>query len=268
MLTSDGCSLDYTLHHSPAAPHRIVLIHSLALDRSVWDGVVAAIGGQASVLTYDCRGHGKSGHCVGARFTPELFAQDLAELLDHLGWTSAVIAGCSMGGNVAQAFGGRYPSRAAALGLIDTTAFYGEDAPRIWRERAETARSSGLSSLIAFQATRWFSDAFRERQTDLIRRLNEVFLGNDLDCYAAACDLLGHADLRPYLKALTMPVSIVVGEEDYATPVSASEHLHAAIPGSTLSILKGRHLTPIECPSEVASHLLEVARRAEAQAGR
>ena len=173
-----------------------------------------------------------------------------------------------MGGNVAQAFGGLYPSRASALGLIDTTAFYGDDAPRVWRGRADAARSGGLSSLIAFQTTRWFSDGFRAQQTDLIASLSAVFLANDLECYAAACDLLGHADLRPYLKALTMPVAIVVGEEDYATPVSASEYLHAAIPGSTLSILKGRHLTPIECPSEVASHLLEVARTARTQVGR
>ena len=238
MRTSDGCSLDYTLHAAPGTPHRIVLIHSLALDRSLLDGVAAAIGGQASVLTYDCRGHGKSGRDTRTRFTPQLFARDLAELLDHVGWPSAVIAGCSMGGNVAQAFGGLYPSRALALGLIDTTAFYGEDAPAVWRERAETARSKGLVSMIPFQATRWFSDAFRASHCDLIARLNAVFLGNGLDCYAAACDLLGHADLRPYLKSLTMPVTVIVGEEDYATPVSASEYLHAAIPNSTLNLLK------------------------------
>lgn len=260
--------LDYTLHHSPAAPHRIVLIHSLALDRSLWDGVVAAIGGQASVLAYDCRGHGKSSRSCSERFTPELFARDLAELLDHVGWPSAVVAGCSMGGNVAQAFGGLYPSRALALGLIDTTAFYGEDAPAQWRARADAARANGLASMIPFQTARWFSDAFPANHADLVAGLNAVFLANDLDCYAAACDLLGHADLRPYLKSLTMPVAIVVGEEDNATPVSASEHLYAEIPGSTLHILKGRHLTPIECPSEVASHLLEVARRAQTQAGR
>jgi 3-oxoadipate enol-lactonase len=252
---------DFTLYDSPASPHRIAMIHSLALDRSIWDRVVAAIGQRASVLTYDCRGHGKSERRVMEEFTPDLFARDLAELLDHIGWESAIIAGCSMGGNVAQAFGSLYPSRTRGLALIDTTAYYGDGAPATWHERAENARSNGLESLIGFQTTRWFSDGFRRNNPDLIARLTEVFLANDLDCYAAACEMLGHLDLRPRLRSLQLPVAIVVGEEDYATPVSAAEYLHAAIPGSTLTLLKGRHLTPLECPREVASQLLDLARK-------
>jgi len=52
------------------------------------------------------------------------------------------------------------------------------------------------------------------------------FLANDSDCYAASCALLGDADLRPFLQTFRMPVAIMVGEEDQATPKeikSASE---------------------------------------------
>jgi 3-oxoadipate enol-lactonase len=254
-------ALSYTLYDAPGSPHHIALIHSLALDRSVWNRVVTELDGKASILTYDCRGHGKSDRRITERFTPELFARDLAELLDHVGWTSAVVAGCSMGGNVAQAFGYLYPSRTRGLALVDTTAFYGDDAPFKWRERARNARVNGLGSMIAFQTTRWFSDSFRADNPDLIARLTEIFLDNDIDCYAATCEMLGHVDWRPFLGKLTMPVVILVGEEDYATPIAASEYMHASIRGSKLAILKGRHLTPLECPSDMASHLMEVARR-------
>jgi 3-oxoadipate enol-lactonase len=192
-----------------------------------------------------------------------LFARDLAELLDHIGWQTVLAAGCSMGGCVALAFAGLYPSRAAALGLIDTTAWYGEDAPKAWRERGAAARSKGFAKLIDFQIPRWFGDSFPASHPDLVRAATDVFLANDVDCYAASCKLLGSADLRPLLPGLRIPVSIIVGEEDYATPLAMARELHEGIKGSTLIVLpNARHLTPIECPDRIASELLALAQRA------
>ena len=67
--------------------------------------------------------------------------------------------------------------------------------------------------------------------------------------------MLGDADLRAFLPGFRMPVAVIVGEEDYATPVASARYLHEAIHGSALTILKGRHLTPIECPDEIAGLL-------------
>ena len=260
--TSDGCPISYDIHQSTqtGAP-RVVLIHSLALDRSIWDGVATRLANHAEVLTYDCRGHGRSGRPTGP-FTTDLFARDLAELLDHLGWDAAAVAGASMGGCVAQAFAGLYPSRATALGLIDTTAWYGTDGPKAWLERADNARSKGLGGLINFQVTRWFSDGFRSANPELVAAASKVFLANELECYAASCVMLGEADLLRYQPSFRIPVAIVVGEEDYATPIAAARQLHESIKDSTLVILPGaRHLTPIECPDQIAAQLLSLIER-------
>jgi 3-oxoadipate enol-lactonase len=259
--TSDGCAIAYSIASTsqPDLP-RIVLIHSLALDRSIWDGVVSHLADDAHILFYDCRGHGRSERRAEA-YTPELFARDLAELLDHVGWQDAAVAGCSMGGCVAQAFAGLYPLRASALGLIDTTAWYGEDAPQVWRERAAGARSKGFASMVDFQVARWFGDPFRSSHLRLVQATTEVFLDSDMDCYASACALLGDADLRPYLPSLHVPVAVIVGEEDHATPIAMAQHLHHSIRGSTLTVLTGaRHLTPIECPEQIASELRDLLR--------
>jgi 3-oxoadipate enol-lactonase len=264
--TTDGCPIAFRLRaaRNSDAP-RIVLIHSLALDGSIWDGVAARLTSQAAILTYDCRGHGKSDRRAET-FTMEMFARDLAELLDHVGWPAAAVAGCSMGGCVAQAFAGLYPSRVNGLGLIDTTAWYGEDAPKIWRERAATARSKGLNGMVEFQATRWFSDGFRTAHPELVKAMAAIFLANDLDCYAATCAMLGDADLRHFLPALRVPVAVIVGEEDYATPVAMARQLHEAIHGSTLTTIPGgRHLTPVECPEQIASQLLTLLQRVGSQ---
>jgi 3-oxoadipate enol-lactonase len=262
-IAADGASIAYTLHASegPGARPRVALIHSLALDQSFWGSVVPLLTPHTDVLTYDCRGHGQSSK-IGMTYTLELFANDLASLLDHVSWPRAVIAGCSMGGCVAQAFAGVYPHRAQALAVMDSTAWYGPSAPKDWRERAATAATKGLSALIAFQATRWVSDGFREQHPDVIRKHMDVFLANDVDCYRATCEMLGDADLRHYQAAMRLPVSVIVGEEDYATPVAMSEQIHRALPNSTLSVLPNvRHLTPIECPDVIAEKILALAKR-------
>src|SRR5262245_30659952 len=138
-LMRDGSRLSYRRMGVSGGP-RIALIHSLALDGSVWDGVVARLRDRADLLIYDCRGHGASERKAG-NYTPLLVADDLADLMDHVGWQDAIVGGCSMGGCVAQAFGGAYPERTKGLALIDTTAWYGEKAPVEWRQRAETGRS-------------------------------------------------------------------------------------------------------------------------------
>jgi len=248
--------LSFTHHPAPKprAP-RVALIHSLALDRSVWDGVVAQLKDEAEILTFDCRGHGRSPRMPGP-YTAQIFAGDLAELLDHVGWDATAVVGCSMGGNVAQAFAAEYPKRALALGLIDTTAWYGADAAAKFKERAELARTKGLRSMIDFQLTRWFSDGFRANHPEVLEQTTDIFLANDVDCYAASCELLGAADTRAQLGSFTMPTAVVVGEEDYATPVAMARQLHDAIPQSTLNIIAGaRHLTPIEFPDRIAAEL-------------
>ena len=241
---------------------RLALIHSLALDRHVWDGVVARLKDEMEILTFDCRGHGQSPRTPGP-YTAELFARDLAALFDGIGWESAAVAGCSMGGNVAQAFAALFPERTTALGLIDTTAWYGADAPAKFKERADMEKAKGMRGMIDFQLTRWFSDGFRASHPDVLKKTTEVFVLNDLQCYAASCELLGNVDTRAALGTLKMPVAIVVGEEDYATPVAMAQQLHAAIPQSTLTVIPGaRHLTPIEFPDRIASELRGlVARR-------
>jgi 3-oxoadipate enol-lactonase len=260
--TKDGCAIGYTLRGAGTGLPRLVLIHSLALDRSVWDGVVERLSGRAQILTYDCRGHGRSGR-PHMDFSAELFAHDLAELLDHLNWPDASLAGCSMGGCVAQAFAGLYGARTRALALIDTTAWYGPEAPKQFRERAQSAKAKGMAGLIDFQVTRWFSDGFAPAQPERVARATDVFLANDFECYAATCALLGDADLRHYLPSFKMPVAIIVGEEDYATPVAMAQALHQAIPQSSLKIIAGgRHLTPIERPADIAAEIATLLGRA------
>jgi 3-oxoadipate enol-lactonase len=254
----DGTGIVYTLLDAGADAPRIVLVHSLAMERGFWRPVAERLAGAASLLMLDCRGHGASGKPAGP-YTVELFADDLADLLDHVGWPAAVVAGASMGGCVSLAFATRHPQRTWGLGLIDTTACY--DAMPAWIDRANKAQEEGLTSLIPFQVTRWFSDAFRDRHKDVVQECADVFQRNDVAAYAETCRMLGACDLRDALPGIRTPTAVIVGEEDYATPVKMAQELHEGIAGSTLTVLKGaRHLTPLEQPDRIAAELLRIAR--------
>jgi 3-oxoadipate enol-lactonase len=251
----DGTRIAYSLlHHNDGAP-RIALVHSLAMDHTFWTPVVERLASVASILVYDCRGHGASDKPAGP-YTASLFADDLADLMDHIGWKSAVVAGASMGGCVSLAFGANFPHRTNGLGLIDTTAWYGAEAPKAWAERAERALTQGLKGLIDFQITRWFGEPFRAAHPEVVQHCIDVFLANDLAAYAETCRMLGTNDLRAALPGITSPTTVIVGEEDYAAPLAMAQVMHDGIQNSRLVIIeKARHLTPLEVPDRIASEL-------------
>jgi 3-oxoadipate enol-lactonase len=257
----DGTRIAYTLHENARARGRIALVHSLAMDRHFWDPVVERLKPQVAVLVYDCRGHGASDRPAGP-YTVEQFADDLADLFDAVGWERAAVAGASMGGCTALAFAARHSERTTGLGLIDTSGWYGEDAPSAWAQRADKARQDGLESMVKFQTERWFGDAFRQQHPEVVERCVEVFLANEPEAYAASCRMLGACDLRSSLSRIRVPTRIVVGEEDYATPVEMARSLNEGISGSTLNVLpRARHLTPLERPEVVADELRQVLGR-------
>jgi 3-oxoadipate enol-lactonase len=241
----------------------VALIHSLAMDHAYWTPVAQRLASAGvSAVAMDCRGHGASDKPAGP-YTLATFAADHVALFDHLGWKSAVVGGSSMGGSVALALATGHPDRVSGLALIDTTSWYGEDAPKAWEQRAQAALDKGLSSLIDFQRTRWFGDAFRAEHPEVVDACIETFLKNDIRAYAETCRMLGNFDLRDRLSSLKMPVRIVVGDEDYATPPAMADVMHAAIPQSTYRLLvKARHLTPLERPNEVTEEILKVVEAA------
>lgn len=251
---ADGTAIHGKIWGEAQPGRRIALLHSLAMNADFWAGVAERLAANTEVLAIDCRGHGRSGKPPGP-YRVELFADDLAEVLDTLGWQSASVAGASMGGCVALAFAAHHPARVRGLGLIDTTATYGP-APAVWEERATKALEGGMAALVDFQKTRWFSDAFREAEPTRVAAAIDVFLANDVAAYAESCRMLGQCDQRAALPNFTIPTQIVVGEEDYATPIAMAEAMVSAIPDAKLTILKAvRHFTPLEVPEKVAEIL-------------
>lgn len=254
----DGTPLAFSVRRAAQEAPTIALVHSLGMDHRFWAPVAQRLAGHATLITVDARGHGRSG--LGPTpVTALAMAEDLLDVLDHLGVAGAVVGGASMGGCVALQFAGTFPGRTQGLALIDTTAWYGPTAPKDWEDRALTAQTKGLASMIAFQQTRWFSDSFRASHPQLVQASIDTFLANDLQGYMAACRMLGAFDGRALLSNIGVPTRVLVGEEDYAAPVAMAQLMHDGIAGSQLEVIQGaRHLTPLEVPDRVSAALLDL----------
>jgi 3-oxoadipate enol-lactonase len=262
LTASDGVTLAFRAQGLAPGRPVLALVHSLAMDHRFWDPMVHALAGRCAVVALDARGHGGSGRAPSP-LTAARMAQDLREVIDHLGLPPVVVGGASMGGCVALQFAADHPTRTLGLALLDTTAWYGPTAAADWEQRACKARDGGLASLTAFQQTRWFSDAFRQARPDVVQACMDCFLANDLEGYMAACRMLGAFDGRSLLARIRVPTLVLVGEEDQAAPVAMARALHAGITGSTLEVVPAtRHLTPLEVPGLVADRLADLCVKA------
>jgi 3-oxoadipate enol-lactonase len=257
----DGNRIAYSLYGGVGREPRVVLLHSLAMSRDFWQPVIEQLKPRTSVLAIDCRGHGASDKPAGP-YTVDVFARDVRDVMSTLDFSGVAIAGASMGGCVSLQFAATYPDMTRALGLIDTTAWYGPNAPQDWNIRADKAEREGLAPLVDFQTTRWFSDAFRAACPETVQRCVETFLRNEVAPFAATSRMLGAFDGRALLSKVCVPTCVIVGEEDYAAPPSMAQALHEGIAGSTYTLVTGaRHLTPLETPDLVARELLALLER-------
>src|SRR5262245_6330453 len=94
----------------------LVFVNALGTDHRIWNDVIAQLPEGLPWLRYDMRGHGAS-ETGAAPYRVSGLSEDLAELLDRLDISSAVLCGLSVGGLVAQQFALSRPARLRALVL-------------------------------------------------------------------------------------------------------------------------------------------------------
>lgn len=97
----------------------VLLVHGLASNARLWDGVRGAIAGEGRpVAAIDLRGHGLSDKPDDG-YDFATIANDVLSVLDQLGWPAAVLAGQSWGGNVVVEVTARAPDRVRATVCVD-----------------------------------------------------------------------------------------------------------------------------------------------------
>jgi 3-oxoadipate enol-lactonase len=248
----DGIALNVVVEGPDGAPP-VLLAHSVGCDLHLWDGIVPALTAHYRVIRYDARGHGLSGAPAGDYPVDRIGADALA-ILDALAVPSVHLCGLSLGGTLGMWLALNAPDRLASLTLADTAARLGTIEG--WQSRIDTARGTGMAALVDMSMARFFSDPFRARHPDVVAAYRQTFLATPADGFAGCCAVLRDADFSERLGHITVPTLVLCGRDDVPTPPSDSLILERGIPGASLALLHGGHLSAVEDAPGFADALL------------
>jgi pimeloyl-ACP methyl ester carboxylesterase len=120
LIASDGTRLAYWLWSAgvPGSRH-LLLLHGAASNHTRWSELVETtrLRERWDLLRPDLRGNGASMTREGQEIG--VWCDDLVEILDAEGWHDAVVAGHSLGAQIAIQLAHRAPRRVSALVLVD-----------------------------------------------------------------------------------------------------------------------------------------------------
>lgn len=226
----------------------------------MWAPQIEAFSTTRRVIAPDLRGYGASPVVPGITLLSD-FTQDIAALLDELKVEDFVLAGLSMGGQIAMDIYWQFPDRVRGLVLADT--FPAPETPG-----GRLARNEMADRLLA-EGMRGYADEVLEKMVapyatpEVKAHVHRMMTSTPPEGAAAA--LRGRAerpDYRPLLTRVTVPALVVVGEDDEYTPVPDARAMHAALPDSELRIVKGAaHLPNLEQAGEFNRVLAEFLAR-------
>jgi pimeloyl-ACP methyl ester carboxylesterase len=253
----------------------VVLLHGWPGFWYDWRRVLVPLSDVADVMAPDFRGFGDSDKPdvpPAEGYTPEIFADDVAALLDDLGIAEVVIAGYDIGATVAQTFAVRHGNRVRALALfnpaypgIGERRFDPSVLPEFWyqhfhaldlSDRLISRDRDTVREYLAYFYDHWSGrkDAIREREFEAI-----------VDTYARPGSVKASiayyraraAARRTQVGApagsptIRQPTVVAWGELDPVMLAAWSDRLGETFPDHELSLLPGvGHFVPIEAPEE------------------
>ncbi|MEO3890196.1 alpha/beta fold hydrolase [Nonomuraea sp. B5E05] len=240
----------------------VVLLHAFPLSSAMWLAQREGLATVCRVITPDLRGFGGS-RLGDDEPSLDLMADDVARLLDDEGIDRAVVGGLSMGGYVTMAFCRRHPDRVLGVILADTKA--GDDPPAAKDNRERIARavlSEGSDVLVSEVLPALIGPTTKERRAMVFGRVKGLVQSAPPGAVAwAQRAMAARAGSFETLRALKVPLLVVVGEEDELSPPSDAEEMVRAVPEGRLEVIpKAGHLSAVEQPEAFNAVVTEFLR--------
>ena len=225
----------------------IVLLHSLLADRASFDRIELQLSKRFRVVIPELPGFGLSAATEGGIAS---VAERIAEAVrDICPAERPILLGNGYGGFVALQLAILYPEIASRLVLADCGAKFSEEGAAAFRSMEAASKAKGLGVLADTAMLRLFAPDFQAANPSIMNERRAAFLATDLQVFQSACAALAQLDLRGLLENVSIPVLVLVGEKDEATPPFMSRELAAGLPNARLTILPGcAHVPQLQSP--------------------
>jgi pimeloyl-ACP methyl ester carboxylesterase len=218
----------------------LVLIHGSPGDSTQWStsGLVPELSKELRCITMDLRGHGKS-EKPDMPYTMEIFADDVAALLDILKIGKAFVCGISAGGFVAQKLALRHPEKVDGLILIDTACRMPAKSIQVGAILAKALAEGGVQAFNEAELKILFHPMFARRHKDAIKAFEDTMKTRDAATPARVQQ--GYMKSPPLMekdiKRIKVPTLIIHGREDEWVPVEEGELIHKQIENSQIAVI-------------------------------
>jgi len=245
MMSTDKGGTRYQYSEQPGTIP-IVLVHGVGLDQSIWSNMLGGFKGR-SALTYDLLGHGETTGSLGVQcFTP--FIGQLHDLLQELRISEIVLAGFSLGGQVAKHFASSYPDMVKALILISTTYRRTPEERLSMHARVQQTKDGDSDELQAAALKRWFNPEFLRANLSVEHQIIARLKKNDPAKFLESYELLSNAEDHPLdYASLSMPTLIITGDGDSGSTPRMAREMGQAMPNARAEIIQGaKHLGIVE----------------------
>lgn len=222
----------------------IVFLHGVGSDKSVWHPQLEHFGRTRRAIAFDYPGYGES-DSAPEDMTRDGYARAILGAMSVLGIERAHVCGLSLGGVVAIAMHHAQGSRCASLILADTFAVHPEG-------RAIYERSLlGSSDLPAMAEARvdllLARNADRKVRGEVVETMSRI----DPGAYRVGAGAVWLADQRERAGEVRVPSLVIVGDQDFVTPVDLSNELVDLIPDARMQVIRDAgHLANLEQADE------------------
>ena len=227
----------------------VLLIHGLGSSMEDWEWQVSVLRRAFTVVTYDVRGHGKTGKPLEG-YSLSQFSNDAAKLITALVLGPVHVVGLGMGGMIALQLALSSPDLVRSLVIVNSGP---EMIPRTLGERLAIARqkiiieTTGMPRIGRARAARLFPRPEHASRRDMfVARWSR----NDKRAYARAFEAMIGWSVADRLGEIDCRVLVLAADHD-ETPVAWKREYTARMRHASLVVIPdSHHGLPIECPEE------------------